>query len=236
VAEELGLRRVSGTAPQFTATSLPRRRESACRARAATSLPVPVSPRKVTGTAVAATRTSASSCSRSATTKVRSGGPLVDVVGEEVGDLGADRRDRVAEHEEGVANLEDVPVAELGLRGDDAVQPGAVLGPGVLDHPAAADGHQPRVLLRHARVRDLEDQLLDAAGGLAPRVRRRPPPELDDVDAVEEVAAGRPEGIVAAQHDEELRHGPVRVLATGAFDQRLAGECLLPPHHGQYNA
>ncbi len=37
-------------APQFTATNGPARPESACRARATSSLPVPVSPRVTTGT------------------------------------------------------------------------------------------------------------------------------------------------------------------------------------------
>jgi hypothetical protein len=154
-------------------------------------LPVPVSPRKVTGTAVAATRTSASSCSRSATTKVA--GPAVR------SSMSSARRSGTSGQTAGTAsrNMRKVwPTSRMSPSPSWACvvttpfSPVPFLDPASSNHPAAADGHQPRVLLRHARVGISRIQLLDAAGGLAPRVRRRPPPELDDVDAVEEVAAG----------------------------------------------
>ena len=118
----------SGRAPQFTATNGPVRPDQAWSARAASSLPVPVSPCSITGTRVGATRASADQPASSSGWKLWQ---------PEVGGAGRERRRRIVggvlvEDQEGLPALDGIP----------GVEHRAALGGVLHAHPVLA----PRIL------------------------------------------------------------------------------------------
>ena len=104
------------------------------------------------------------------------------------------------EHEEGVAELEEIAVAEHAAPREQPVQDAAVLRARIVEVPRVVLAHEPAVVARHPRIGHAHDER-----GSAPLRRWLAAAELDLVEAGEHEPRGRPIGAVAMQRQHELR-------------------------------
>ena len=119
--------------------------------------------------------------------------------------LGAAGRERLTIEQEAVAELEYGAIGERRAADSVSVQPGAVLGSRVLDHPVPQDSLYPRVRRGHARVGDSDPEdrhlillmALDREGVGAP--------DRHHVCIVKAEARAGLNGTVAAKHQEQVR-------------------------------
>jgi hypothetical protein len=214
-------------APQFTATRGTVRPESPT-ARAASSLPVPVSPAILTATcdrAIGASRAYASA--RSGTVVARPGvseAPRAQA-------LARPPRARVlSEQEVLMAGLDEVPVGERRLRDPGTVDRRSVLGAEILDDPSPEDEREARVAGREARIGEPDDQ---PPGRRRRDVRRSGAADLELAEAGERDAEERREGPVARQREVKAGDRGRTVLArvvTRGDGPRL----VVPGHPSRY--
>ena len=167
-------------------------------AEATTSLPVPVSPRTSSETRDRATSAARSSSAANAGKSVRIPGRAGR----------SSRPSRLSGPAAGT-HLEQGAVRDRDALDAPAVEQRAVLRAGVLDHPFAEQPLQARVGPRHVPVGQLEAQRLRPCRRAPLRPLRLTAPQHHRVHRVEADARTRLEGLVAAQHDEEVWFPPI---------------------------